>query len=109
MKFPYLNTLWDVTPVVVHLTDGLTEDGAPNEAVTYTGACCFSEKAKTLRQPDGTLIQSSASLTIGEDIAPDLPVLTGSVDIGGRTWKIASANRPRNPDGSVHHTELQLN
>lgn len=109
MKLPYLARLWDVTPVTVHITNGFTEGGEPKEAATYTGKCNYSEKAKTVRQGDGTLIQLNASLTIGGDIAPSVPVLAGSVDIAGRTWNIVTAGRPRNPDGTVNHTELGLN
>ena len=109
MKLPYFTRLWDVVPVIVHLTDGFDENGAPKEAAAYTGKCNYSEKVKTIRQSDGTLIQLAASLTIGGDIAPDLPVLTGSAEVYGRTWNIVTAARPRNPDGTVNHTELGLN
>ena len=109
MKLPYFKALWDVTPVVVHITDGFDASGAPQEAATFTGKGNYAEKAKTLRQSDGTLIQLAASLTICGDIAPAVPALTGSVEVGGRTWQIVTANRPRNPDGTVNHTELGLN
>ena len=108
MKLPYLS-IWDNTPAVVHVTDGITEGGAAQEVVTYTGLCNYSEKAKTIRQQDGTLIQLAASLTIGEDIAPSVPVITGSVEVVGRTWQIATSARPRNPDGTVNHTALGMN
>ena len=108
MKTPYFK-VWDNVPVVIHVTDGFTEGGAPQEVVTYTGLCNYSEKAKTARQTDGTLIQLAASLTVGEDIAPSVPVLTGSVEVAGRTWNIATAARPRNPDGTVNHTALGMN
>lgn len=109
MRLPYLTRFWDVTPVTIHITDGFTEDGKPVEALTYTGKCNYSEKAKTVRQSDGTLVQLAASLTIGGDIAPEVPVLAGNVEVSGRTWSIATAGRPRNPDGTVNHTELGLN
>ena len=108
MKLPYPTRLGDVTPVVVHITDGVTEGGAPQEVVTYTGLCNYFEKAKTVHQSDGMLIQLQASLTIGGDIAPNVPVITGSVEVSARTWQIAIAARPRNPDGTVNHTALGL-
>lgn len=108
MRVPYIAAIWDTTPVTIRLTDGMTSDGAPNVAVTYNGKCNFSETVKTVRKSDGTLLQAAASLTIGGDIAPALPALTGSADLGDRTWQIASASRPRNPDGTVHHTALYL-
>ena len=42
------------------------------------------------------------------DIAPDRDVLAGSVEIGGKSWRIRSAMRGRNPDGSVNYTRLTL-
>ena len=107
VHLPYLKS-WDTVPVTVRLTDGFSSSGAPNVTLTYTGACRFAEKTKTLRKSDGTLIESAASLTICGDIAPGLSLLTGSTDVNGRTWQIVWAKRPRNPDGSVHHTELIL-
>ncbi|MFT9055536.1 MAG: hypothetical protein ABF449_02765 [Ethanoligenens sp.] len=108
MRVPYIASIWDTTPCVVSITQGLTEGGAPNVAATYTGKCNFSEKNKILRQPDGTMIQLTASLTICGDIAPNIPVLNGYVEIAGVKRDIVSSGRPRNPDGSVHHTELGL-
>lgn len=107
MRLPYFSA-WDVTPVVVHITDGIAEGGEPQEAATYTGLCNYAEKSKIVRAADGTLVQLAASLTIGGDIAPDVPVLNGSVDVAGRTWNITTSGRPRNPDGSVNHTALGL-
>jgi hypothetical protein len=107
MKLPYFKA-WDVTPIVVHITDGFTEGGVPNEVSTYTGTCNLSEKSKTVRQPDGTIIQLNATLTICGDIAPSVPVLTGIADIAGRSWNVATSARPRNPDGTINHTELGL-
>ena len=107
MKMPYFKN-WDTTPVIVHVTDEFTEGGEPQEVATYTGPCNYSEKSKTVRQADGTLIQLAASLTIQGDIASAVPMITGSVDVAGRTWNIATAARPRNPDGTVNHTALGL-
>lgn len=108
MKMPYFRNAWDKTPCVIHITDDVTENGAPQEVETYTGKCNFAEKSRIVRAADGTLVQLNASLMIGEDIAPSVPVLNGSVDIDGRTWNIITSGRPRNPDGTVHHTELGL-
>lgn len=108
MKMPYFKNAWDRTPCVVHITDGLTEGGVPQEVATYTGKCNFAEKVQIVRAADGTLVQLNASLTIGEDIAPAVPALNGSVDICGRSWNIATSGRPRNPDGTVNHTDLGL-
>jgi hypothetical protein len=107
MKLPYL-VMWDNIPVSVSITEGLSEGGAPQEVANYTGKCNFREKTKTVRRPDGTLVQISGSLTVGCDIAPEVPAISGSVTVQGKTWMIASASRPRNPDGTVNHTKLEL-
>ncbi len=107
MKLHYFKA-WDVIPVIVHITSGLDENGTPLEVATYTGKCNFSEKSKTVRNADGQLIRLDASLSIGCDIAPDVPVITGSVEVLNKSWNIYFVARPRNPDGSVLFTELGL-
>ena len=107
MKMPYLKS-WDNIPLVVTFTDGLGENGEPNVAGTYEGKCNYSEKSSTIRTPDGQLVRLNAVLTVGSDIAPELSTLQGSVSIAGKDWKIYSGSRGRNPDGTVHHTKLEL-
>jgi hypothetical protein len=109
MKMPYFRA-WDVTPIEVHITQGLTPGGAQNEVEVYSGTCNYSEKVKIVRASDGTLVQLAASLTIGCDIAPGIETINGYVLVNGGThqWNIATAARPRNPDGSVNHTALGL-
>jgi hypothetical protein len=107
MRLPYLKS-WDNTPVVISITEGIGENGEPNVVATYTGNCCYNEKSKTVRTADGQLIQLNAVLTVGCDIASDVPVLAGEVEVAGKTWKIHSGSRGRNPDGTVHHTKLEL-
>jgi hypothetical protein len=110
MKFPYLKN-WDNNPFYVEITDGIDDNGAPKVVTTYTGLCNFSEKSKTIRDKDGQWVQLNASLMIGKDIAPEVPVLVGHVylpDSNGRQWKIWKGSRVRNPDGTVNHTVLEL-
>lgn len=107
MKMPYLRC-WDNTPIVVYITDGISESGAPQVIATYDGKCNFNEKARTTRTPEGQIVQLNASVSIGKDIAPNAKVLTGHVIYKGREWKIYSGARPSNPDGSVNHTKLEL-
>lgn len=43
------------------------------------------------------------------DIAPEIKLLSGGeITINGIKYQIFAARRPRNPDGSVHHTTLEL-
>ncbi|MCX7924133.1 MAG: hypothetical protein N3B21_19315 [Clostridia bacterium] len=107
MKLPYPKHL-DTTPIVVNLTDGLTEEGEQNEVSTYTGFCNLSEHTKTVLDANGQKVQLEATALIGEDIGPTLKTITGNVILNGKKYKIFKSARPRNPDGSVHHTKLEL-
>jgi hypothetical protein len=107
MRLPYVKS-WDNTPFVAYLTNGITENGEPNVVGTYTGACNYNERLHTIRTSDGQLIQLKAVLVAGCDIAPNLDVIEGYVEIAGTTWNIYSSSRGRNPDGTVHHTKLEL-
>jgi hypothetical protein len=107
MKFPYFKK-WDTTPVTVEITDGITEYGEDNVVFLYGGLCRYSEKLKTIRTADGQLITLNGVLTIGQDIAPHIPCLSGRVTVNNKTWNIYSGSRPRNPDGTVSYTRLEL-
>lgn len=76
---------------------------------TVTGYCRYDEKSIKKIDAEKRLISLSGVIFMNGDIAPSLPVIeSGTVTIGGKTWEIYSAERPRNPDGSVHHTEIFL-
>ena len=96
-------------PCTVTLYHGLTEDGEAAVAATVTGMCIYTDKARRVYDKDGRLIQLSGTVKLKGDIAPQLSdVSDGTVTIGGSVKKIYAGNRPRNPDGTVHHTELML-
>ena len=107
MKLPYFKS-WDNTPVAVNITDGIDENGAPKVVSIYSGKCNIKEVVKTVRSADGEYIRLSAVITMSGDIAPLVPALNGNVTIGGCTWEIYSSARPRNPDGTINHTRLEL-
>lgn len=107
MKLQYPKWM-DKVPFVATFASGINENGDPKVSSTYKGLCCFSEKSSIRRDADGRLIQLSASFTTGCDIAPSLKVIEGSVLINGVTYKIYKSSRGRNPDGTVHHTRLEL-
>lgn len=107
MKLPYPKSL-DITPITVEMTNGINSDGEPNVDLVYEGKCRLVETTKTLRDADGKLIQLVAVAYIGCDIAPSKNLVSGSVTIFGNKFKIHNVSRPRNPDGSVHHTKLEL-
>lgn len=107
MKLAYPKHL-DTTPIVVSFTDGITEDGDEKVISTYTGKCNFSGKTRYIRGTDGhqTILLGKAILC--GDIAPELKKITGTVLVNDVSYKIYQAGRLNNPDGSVHHTELEL-
>lgn len=110
MKFPYLKQ-WDNAVCEVSITDTEpSENGDFPTKSTYTGACNLSEKSTTVRNPDGEYVKLSCVLHIKGDIAPDLATFSGRVKVNGsnKEMLIETVDRPRNPDGTVHHTRLGL-
>jgi hypothetical protein len=106
-KLPYYR-FWDSTPLVVNIKQGIDDDGVPVTVDTYTGKCRYSERVKNVRSSDGSYIRLQGALTIRGDIAPDVDAIEGDVEVNGLTRKIFRSFRPRNPDGTVHHTKLEL-
>ena len=108
MKFPYLKQ-WDNAECKVLITDAKpSENGDFPVLYTYEGGCNLSEKSSTVRSTNGQYIRLSSVIHIKGDIAPNLSEFSGSVLINGVTRKIEAVDRPRNPDGTVHHTRLGL-
>lgn len=96
------------TPIKVILTDGLTEDGEPKEIVVFEGQCIYDEKSRQVLDDERRLIRLSAKAIIEGDISPGQDI-AGHVQVnGGPAKTIFRAQRPRNPDGSVYSTELEL-
>lgn len=108
MKFPYLSQ-WDNTDCEVHITDTKpSENGDFPLKYTYLGKCNLSEKSRTLRNINGEYVRLACVIHIRGDIAPGMSAFSGKVIINGRTMLIETVDRPRNPDGTVHHTRLGL-
>lgn len=96
-----------VTPIKVYLTE-LSEDGEPVEQVVFDGMCNYSEKSRQIMDAERRLIQLNAKAIIAGDIAPGRDI-EGYVLVEGAIKRaIHRAARPRNPDGSVFSTELEL-
>jgi hypothetical protein len=108
MRLPYLPS-WDNVPVLVTMkTEGIGENGEPEVLGQYDGKCNFVHKTKTAVGKDGRTVSLGGYLTIRGDIAPTIPLVTGEVVVDGRSRKIHSSEKVRNPDGSVNHTRLEL-
>lgn len=97
------------TPCSVVIEDGITEDGEPNKLLDFKGKCIFIDKAKQIMDAEKHIIRLEGQLIIDDDIAPNLTALaTGSTTVNGREYKIYRCSRPHNPDGTVHHTEIEV-
>lgn len=108
-KLPFPNHLLN-TPCRVKLNgEGLNEQGEPEPAFEWQGKVIFSEKAKTTMTTDGRPIQLEGQVIIKGDISPELKLISdGEVSVNEKTYRIHRSERARNPDGSIHHTVLEL-
>ena len=107
-RFPYPSSWDNATCVVSIASTEQNENGEFPVVSTYDGPCNLSEKTTTIRGVDGQYVRLSSVIHIRGDIAPELPEFSGEVEVNGMTKKIETVDRPRNPDGTVHHTRLGL-
>ncbi|EFM10167.1 conserved hypothetical protein [Paenibacillus curdlanolyticus YK9] len=105
MKLPFPRWILK-TPVQVYQTE-LSEDGEPVEELIFDGLCCYEDKSRQVMNAQRQLVQLSGKLICEGDINPD-KAIEGFVRIGAERKTIYRAARPRNPDGSVFSTELEL-
>jgi len=94
-------------PAVVTLTGALGFDGAPQIVKTIDTTCYYSGKGRW-QFNDFRFVQSKSTALFPGDLAPELPCLTGWVEVAGQCLVIETASRARNPDGSVNFTRLEL-
>lgn len=108
-KLPFPDHLL-VTPCTVTLdAEGLDEDGKPKTAAPVKLKCMWSEHTKRVYDKDGKAVILCGQVIVKGDIAPSFKeISSGTVEIGRRIMKIYEASRPRNPDGTVHHTVFKL-
>lgn len=109
IKLPYLDS-WDVTPCTIQLSTEFGEDGGPEITDTWEGFANFSEKARRVQDSKGQWIKLSGVLTMKGDILPGAIFEDGEATVEGyaKSFRILSYARPRNPDGTVNHTRLEL-
>lgn len=104
MKFPFPK--WNqVTPVKVYQT----EQGryGEEETLIYDDKCFYDEKSRQVLDAERRLVLLSGLIVIEGDVNPG-KVIEGYVVVDGARKSIYRAKRPRNPDGSVFSTELEL-
>ena len=96
------------TPCRVILTSGTAEDGSPLVVHTLDLKCNWQDKPRQMLNAERQLIQLGGVALFKGDIAPDVNILTGAVEIYGNTWTIYHGIKCRNPDGTVNYTRLEL-
>lgn len=94
------------TPVKIYQTE-LNEDGEPAETLLFDGKAFYEEKTKQILDKDRKLVTLSGKVIVQGDINPG-NIIEGYVQIGTVKKNIFRSSRPRNPDGSVFSTELEL-
>lgn len=107
MRLPYPIFL-DRVDAVIEITDGLNSDGVPNIVDTITTKVTFNERPKQRYDNDGKTILLQGKILVVGDISPTTKTLDGTVLIDDVSYKISKGIRCRNPDGTIHHTELEL-
>ena len=96
------------TPCRVALTEGIGEDSAPNVKLELDLKCNWQDKPRQVLNAERQLIRIGGTALFDGDIAPELEILTGEVEILGKRWTIHQGSKCRNPDGSVNYTRLEL-
>lgn len=94
------------TPLKVYKTEQ-NEDGEPVEEILFDGLASYDEKSRQVMDAERRLVRLSGKVIIEGDINPG-KVIEGLVKIGEVEKTIHGSQRPRNPDGSVFSTELDL-
>lgn len=106
MKLPFPDWIL-VTPVEIHQTS-INEDGEPEEKLIFNGKCNYSEKSKQIMNSERQLITLSGKIICKGDIAPQYSIIEGYIKVNGVKKNIYISSRPKNPDGSIFSTELEL-
>lgn len=86
---------------------GINTDGDYEEIKIYEGKCIYSDKSKTVVNPEKQLVTLSGRATIKGDINPG-KVIEGYVIVNGSKKKIYNTERISNPDGTIFSTEITL-
>mgnify|MGYP004500277999 CR=1 FL=1 len=94
---------------IVIYQEGLSEDGEPLTSLKLDGQCRFVEKTKIIISSDGRKVELVGKVILLGDIAPNIKKISGGqVIINSTEYEIYQASRPRNPDGTVYMTTLEL-
>ena len=108
-KLPFPEQLLVTDYSITLNQEGISEDGEPMSGFTGNGKCIFSEKTKRIIDTEGKQITLLGKVIVKGDIAPTLKTVSdGTIKINGNSYEIHAGYRPRNPDGTIHHTEFEV-
>lgn len=111
MKFPCLvDKKFCKTDIEITIfQEGLTEDGEPITAFNGSFKCNYQDTSKTVHTADKATVQITGVAYIPNDIAPDLPILSGGTAVvNGVKRTIHSGTKAHNLDGTVNYCKLEL-
>lgn len=108
-KLPFPSWLLTTDYSLTLNQEGVSEDGEPLISFSHSGKCIFSEKSKRIIDADGKQITLVGKVIVEGDIAPELKTVSdGVITINEREYEIHASYRPRNPDGTIHHTMFEV-
>lgn len=105
IKLPFPKWLPKIPVKVV--TEGYNSDGDFVSETLYEGLAFYDEKSRQVLNAERQLVLLSGLVIIEGDIRPG-ELIEGHVEVNGTKKVIYNTLRPRNPDGSVFSTELNL-
>jgi len=104
MKLPFPDWIL-VTPIKVY-AEISGEDGVSDELI-FDDKCNFSEKSRTTLNEQKQVVTLSGKAIFKGDIYPG-QLIKGYIELDGVKRTIYRSSKPRNPDGSIFSTELDL-
>ncbi len=105
MKFPF--PVWNANTPVKVFNRSVDTKGIPIKEKLFDGLAIYDEKQRQVVDAERRLVVLSGKVIIEGDINPKKKI-EGFVEIGDDTKAIFGVIRPRNPDGSIYSTELDL-
>ncbi|MGH0053662.1 MAG: hypothetical protein ACQ5SW_09765, partial [Sphaerochaetaceae bacterium] len=98
---------WILNTALRVYSTSLNEDGEPVKLLLYDGKAFYEEKSKQVVDKERRMVHLSGRVIIEGDINPGKKI-EGYIQVGEEKISIFRSQRPRNSDGSVFSTELEL-
>lgn len=76
--------------------------------VEQTALGFYVERHAWVQDAEGKKVESQGQVIFFHDVCSEVEKLTGQVIVNGATKQMIVGKRLRNPDGTVHHVELEL-